>query len=196
MKNNENNGHTQFLNSVSIAEIIRAAKENDENAMLEIIEKFQPLINKYFRRAYYNEDMKSSLELKLIEIIKAEINLNKLRDNDEGTIINYITSSLYHHYLAILRKNMNSDMEIGCENDSLIDLFDKRKFASEGNIEDNLLFEALKDILTEREFECVYYIVFSGYTAEELAKRWNITKQACNQCKKRAFKKVLEYFMK
>ena len=181
----------------NLKNLIRVAKENDENAMLEIIEKFQPLINKYYRSSYYNEDIKSSLELKLIEIIKIEINLNNLRDNNEGTIVNYITSCLYHHYLAVCGKNdMKSKNEIGCENDTLIDLFDARKFASDGKIEDNLLFEALKDILTEREFKCVYYIVFMGYTAEELAKKLNITKQACNQCKKRAFKKIMGYFVK
>ena len=178
----------------NLENLIRAVKENDDNAMLMIIEKFQPIIQKYFKMSYYSEDIKSELELRLIEIVKVEINLDNMKNNNEGTLVNYIASSLYHHYIAVSAKNNKYKLEIGCENETLIDLFDKNKAGSDETIENNFLFEILKDILTEREYECVYYIVFMGYTSEELGEKWNITKQACNQCKKRAFNKILKHF--
>jgi hypothetical protein len=180
----------------SLENLIQAAKENDEGAMLKIIEKFQPIITKYFKMSYYNEDVKSTLHLKLIEIVKVEINFSNMQNNNEGALVNYIASSLHHHYITASAKNDKYKSEIGCEGEALIDLFDANRLYSDEKIEDNLLFETLKDILTEREFECIYYIVFMGHTAEELSKKWNITKQACNQCKKRAFKKALKYFIK
>lgn len=172
----------------NLKELIELAKADDKNAMLEIIEKFRPLIHKYFRKSYYNEDVKSALELKLIEIVK--LKLNKLREQNEGTLINYIASSLYHQYLEIAN---NTKSEIVCEDD-ILGLFGSNRLLSEKNIEDTILFESLKTILTKREFDCVYYIVFMGYTAEELSKKWSITKQACNQCKKRAFHKILKNY--
>jgi len=175
----------------SLKELITLAKANDEGAMLEIIEKFRPLIHKYLRKSYYDEDVKSALELKLIEIVK--LKLDNLREQNEGALIKYIASSLYHQYLELVSKNM-AKKEIISEN-YLINLIDLNQALPENAIEDTVLFESLKSILTEREFACMYYIVFMGYTAEELSKKWNITKQACNQCKKRAFNKIIKNYI-
>lgn len=170
----------------TLKELIELAKADDKNAMLKIIEKFRPLIHKYFKKSYYNEDVKSALELKLIEIVK--LKLDNLRNQNEGTLVKYIASSLYHQYLKIAN---NTKSEIICEED-ILDLFESNRVLSEKYIEDPILFESLKMILTKREFDCIYYIVFMGYTAEELSKKWDITKQACDQCKKRAFNKIIK----
>lgn len=185
------------LNMENLKQLIQSAKENDENAMLEIIEKFRPLINKYFKNSYYNEDVKSALVLKLIEVVKIELKFDSLREQNDGALVNYIVSSLYHQYLGICGKNTTkSNMELTCEDDVLISFIDMNKFYNEQNTEDAILFELLRTILTERELDCVYHIIFMGYTAEELSKKWHITKQACNQCKRRAFDKIRRYYAK
>ena len=181
----------------NLEQLIKLAKENDENAMLDIIEKFQPVINKYFIKSCYNKDVKSALELKLIELIKCEINLDNMRELNEGSLVNYIAASLYHQYIAISsgKNSVKLKLEILCEDNILIDLNESVDFY-DSNIDDRILFESLRGLLTEREFDCVYYIVFEGYTAAELAEYLHISKQACNQCKRRALEKIREFFEK
>jgi DNA-directed RNA polymerase specialized sigma subunit len=184
----------QMPRNAPIAEMIRSAKENDENAMLELVERFRPVINKYFKRSNYDEDVKSELELKLIEVVKIDINFDNLRDKNESALVNYIVSSLYHRYLAVsMNRAAKEKSELVYENDVLSSLPapDNSFFET---TEENILLETLQSILTEREYCCVYAIVFMGYAAEEVAKYLHITKQACNQCKLRAFEKLRKYY--
>lgn len=54
----------------NIDEKIILAQKGDEKAMLEIIDDFSPIINKYTRLLKYDEDCRSELILKLITLIK------------------------------------------------------------------------------------------------------------------------------
>jgi DNA-binding CsgD family transcriptional regulator len=184
----------------NLERLIRAAKGNDERAMLEIIGKFKPLIGKYYAESGYDEDMRSALELKLVEVVKNGIDFEEFRSRSEGAFVNHIVSSLYHEYLAISKKKRKTQThEILCEDDSLMDSIMAENAYTDGNIhdtpiEDGILFEALRSILTEREFDCVYFTTVESYTSEEIAKRLRVTKQAVNQCKLRAYGKIRDYF--
>jgi len=178
----------------SLENLIKLAKDNDENAMLEIIKKFQPVINKYFKKSCYNEDVRSALELKLIEVVKADLNLDNFLEFNDGIFVNYIVSSLSHEYIKIsIKDSKKSHIEMLCEEGLLTSLFDTNVFVYEQKAENTFLFDLLRKILTKREFDCVYNIVFMGYSPEELAEEWDISRQACNQCKKRAFDKIQKY---
>ena len=52
--------------------------------------------------------------------------------------------------------------------------------------------DLLKRVLTPREQLCVELIVIQGCSATEVAKCLGVTKQAVNQCKNRALKKLQE----
>lgn len=58
------------------------------------------------------------------------------------------------------------------------------------DITDNLLIGHLKSVLTKKEFLCVKLIVLDGLTAEVISKKLGVSKQAVNQCKNRALKKL------
>lgn len=66
---------------------------------------------------------------------------------------------------------------------------------TETAMEDSILFETMKTTLTEREKLCVQRIVIEGWTAEALASALGITKQAVNQCKKRALEKLKKIYI-
>ena len=175
--------------------LIRRAKENDENAMLEIIEMFKPLINKKFKESYYNEDVKSELTLKLIEIVKCKINLDKMREVNNNILIKYIAKSIHNHFIHISKKDRATKiLESGEYDEEMLDSFDLKKSLAEIGILDFITFEDLKSLLTKREFDCVYYNVFMGYTVEEISRCLHITRQACNQRKLRAFIKICRYY--
>ena len=179
----------------NLENLIRLAKENDENAMLKIIEKFEPLINKYFKKSQSDEDVKSEIIMKLIKVVKFDLKFDRFQELNDGAIISYIATSLKRHYYAIFDKNNKTlDLELACEDETIITLLDSTKMVNEMDVENMILSEILRTILNEKEYECVYYIVFMGYTAEELSKKLKITKQACNQCKQRAFEKIRLFY--
>ena len=67
------------------------AKNSNENATLEIIDFFKPIIDRHVRQSKYSEDVRSELTL----------HLDKLRCSTDYALINYIKKSLYHCYLHI-----------------------------------------------------------------------------------------------
>jgi DNA-binding CsgD family transcriptional regulator len=173
--------------------LIKKVKENDEIAMVAIIDMFAPCVNKYYKAAQYNEDVRSELNLKLIQLVKHDIMLEQMREVNDATLIKYITSALYHHYISVSKKHrLTKNMEQIYESDES-EMTDIDLSFSDVQI-DTLFFEHLKSLLTAREYECVYGHVYMGYTSEELAKFLCITRQACNQCKQRAFKKLRDYY--
>ena len=174
---------------------IRLAKENDENAMLEIINAFKPLINKYYKDSYHDEDVKSELTLKLIQIVKCDINLDKMRELNNYVLVGYIAKSILHHYMAISNKNRswkNIGLDFG--NEAIVNYSSTNESISEITLSDIVTFNFLKSVLTEKEFDCIYCSVFMGYSSVEIANYLHITRQACNQCKLRAFAKIRKYY--
>lgn len=52
------------------------------------------------------------------------------------------------------------------------------------------MMDFLRRELTNKEWFCVQLIVLQGHTATEVSEKLGITKQAVNQCKNRALKKL------
>ena len=173
-----------------LIDLIKLAKSGDEPAMIEIIEKFKNLINKYVRLMNYDEDCRSELILKLISLVKNEIDIDKLRNCNDGVLVKYISQAIRNHYITISKVNSQiRNFETGYDQEAFVDLLGDRPQSSR-DIEDKLLLNTMQSILTEREFICVYSIVIDGWTAEKVAKKLGITKQAVNQCKLRALNKL------
>ena len=66
-----------------LIDLIKLAKSGDEAAMIEILDRFDNLISKYVRLLNYDEDCRSELVLKLIVLVKNEINIDKMRKDDD-----------------------------------------------------------------------------------------------------------------
>lgn len=85
----------------NIAEKIRLAKTGNEEAMMEILDICNHMIRKYTRLLNYDEDCKSELVLKVISLVKEEINLDKIANTSDGAMINYFSIALRNHYIAL-----------------------------------------------------------------------------------------------
>ena len=174
--------------------LIEQAQNNDNDAMLEIIEAFSPLIAKYSSYMNYDEDFKSEMQLKLIEFILNEFKTENLRDKNNYVIVKYIQTVLHNHYILLSKANRkHNDNEVSYEHDILVDLSDSND-SLQDNTKDLLLHETLKSVLTDREYLCVDLIILQGYTAESVSDKLGISKQAVNQCKKRALKKLKKIY--
>lgn len=127
------------------------AKNSNENATLEIIDFFKPIIDRHVRQSKYSEDVRSELTLHLIEIIKT-LDFDKLRCSTDYALINYIKKSPYHCYLHIsMTEQQRRQKENHYEDDDLIDLL--RADTDAENAEDDILLDLLmKNVLTEKEY--------------------------------------------
>lgn len=169
--------------------LIEIAKGGNQDAMLQIIEKFQPILRKYTHMSNYSEDVYSELVLNLIELVH-KIDLKKFGFINDYVLISYINTALYHSYIRITKRrslNMRNEQLVddisSLEQISLIPSVPN--FAS-----DIVLKDFLVTVLSPREYFCVDSIVFRGETASSVASKLGISRQAVNQSKKRALKKL------
>jgi len=170
--------------------LIKCAKDNDENAMIELIDAFAPLIGKYTRIMNYDEDFRNDMILKLITITKIELDLGKFKELNNYIVLKYIETALYHHYIMLSKQhNSRTSLEMNYEYDVIVDLSDANESMSD-SLHDGLFLDTVQSVLTEREYICVDLMALRGYTTEQVARQLGITKQAVNQCKNRALGKV------
>ena len=117
-----------------------------------------------------------------------------MRSTVDGAIINYINNTLHHYYIALSKAQRRiQDNETAYDHDTFVELLEDDLQYSE-NMDDGIFVETIRKELTNREFVCIWLIVLNGWTADEVAKRLGVTKQAVNQCKKRALEKIKKFY--
>lgn len=176
-----------------LKDLICAAKNDNQLAMLEIIDMFKPAIQKYTRLMKYSEDAHSDIVLTLIELIHA-IDLDKLTCQNDYALINYISKTLYHKYIYISRLNRAlSQVETQYDSEQEIE---RTMYDPSGShfTSDVAILDLLNRELTQRESYCILEIVLRGRLATEVAAELGVTKQAINQCKKRSLEKLKKFF--
>lgn len=157
--------------------------------MLEIVDMFQPVVRKYSRMMNHDEDIASELVLALIELVH-NIRLDKLDAPNDYVLISYIGRSLYHKYIYVSQKRCAVvNCEASYEDDAELERasYDPTIPKFSNDIE---MMDFLRRELTNKEWFCVQLIVLQGHTATEVSEKLGITKQAVNQCKNRALKKL------
>ena len=80
-----------------ICNLISEAKDGNKNSMLEILNKFKPLIKKYSYMMNY-EDAENDLILSMIQLIYDMPNLG-----NDGQAVNYINQSIYNAYIKYIK---------------------------------------------------------------------------------------------
>lgn len=175
---------------MQIAELVQLAHQSSEEAMLELIHRFQPLLKKYASLLQI-EDAYEELQYAFIVLIK-KTDWNKLFNSNDGAYVNYFNKSIYRQYLALQKKtsvyekNFSSYSENGeVYINSLISVEDQYN---------TLIIQELKSILTYKEFQVIYWTCLKGFSAALVAKRYGQSRQNINQIRKRAIKKLQQYF--
>ena len=83
---------------------IREAQQGNQDAMLYLIQKYMPLLNRYSKKLH-QEDAYSELTLAFIELIH-HIRIDRLISGSDGAITNYIAASVKNAYNAYIKKIM------------------------------------------------------------------------------------------
>lgn len=167
---------------------IRNAQKQNEEAMIGLIKKFNPLFIKYARKLNY-EDAYEDIILCYIELIKS-IDINKLISQKDETIVSYINISIINFYNKKVRKLIEKKQEI-----VLSDLTKEQTYYTESLSakvdKTNIFIEyGIRDLLNENEYKIIYLVYMEGYTTAEIARILNKSRQAVNQLKQRALKKL------
>lgn len=169
--------------------LIDKAQENDNEALMELIDKFQPLIRKYSLKLNY-EDAYEDLILWFIELVKTY----KLADLREEVIVSYINVSIKNYYNKKIGKLIENKREfLWSEMKEEVSYYAEKLLATDD--EKDLFMELqLKEVLNDSEYQIIYRIYIEGYSTAEIARLMKKTRQAVNQKKQRAIKKIKKFY--
>ena len=159
----------------------------DEQAYLELLHKFEKALKKYSRLLNY-EDSFFDMQLFFFELMMS-MKQKTISYTNDGAAVNYIISSIKHHYIYLAKK-LSEAKEIRFSDLSEEQLFFVEQIASTEDKTDISAYFPTVGKLTKRETIIVYKLLIEGYSVKELAQECKISRQAVNQAKLRALKKI------
>lgn len=169
-------------------ELIFRSQSGDKNATLELIEKFNPLLKKYAFRLFY-DDAYNDLLADFVELLR-NIKMENVHSKNEGSMVSYINKSIQSSYIkesVAVKKFRRFIPESEFKEEELYSLeaasaINDTYFAYE--------FPGIEKVLTKSETDVVKMIYLNGYSVCEAAQRLGTSRQAVNQMKNRALKKL------
>ena len=177
--------------AIPLNDCIHFAQNNDQDAMLKLIQKFSPLLKKYGRKLVY-EDAAEELVLDFIELMHS-INLSQLNNHTDGALVNYISRAMYHCYVKRIAVRIDATPDIV----SLEELpMEQLKLLSVDPYEDSSVSFCFPAACLSTKEELVIRAVYDyGYTATSLARTLRVSKQNINQIKWCAIKKLQKTYV-
>ncbi|MGB8455993.1 MAG: sigma-70 family RNA polymerase sigma factor [Anaerocolumna sp.] len=175
-----------------IDDIIKIQR-GDNDSTLKLIEKFNPILKKYAYSLYY-EDAYDDLLVDFIELL-FNISIKKIQNKEDGCIISYLTTSIHNSYIKKLIK-IKQMLNFTIYSDlTEKELYYIDSITATNDTYINTDFDLLRKILTNPEFIIIKKIFYDGYSVTETANAIGITRQAVNQMKNRALKKLKKIFV-
>lgn len=154
--------------------------QDDSGAMLELINQFTPLIRKYsFLLLLDFDDAISELTAEFIRIIKDFP--GKQEFSSDMFVLSYINKAVRHAYIAISKKQAHFNLLYSSEYTHF----------EQGYEPQNILWlEDLLSVLTKNQKKVIILKYLYDYSDIEIAQNLNVSRQAVNQIKNRAFQKL------
>ncbi len=173
-------------------DIIIKSQGGDGNATLMLIEKFSPLLKKYAFKLSY-EDAYNDLLLDFIELLH-NMQIENIHNKSEGSMVSYICTSVHSSYIKKLIevKRLRNILLYSDLNDN--ELYYIEAISATNDIYQEYELSFIKKILTKQELSVISMIYFTGYTVTEIANFYGTSRQAVNQMKNRALKKLRNTF--
>jgi RNA polymerase sigma factor, sigma-70 family len=174
------------------ADFIAQSQSGNTEATLALIEQFKPLLHKYVRALNY-EDAYSDLVTEFI-ILLHNMRVNNLTNKSDGAIVSYICISMRSFYikLSIAQRKSKTVIPFAAMNENIVYGLDNNLSQHDLYFKDDL--SEIEKSLTNREFVIIKLIFMNNFTVSEAATRLHLSRQAVNQAKKRALKKLFKYY--
>lgn len=176
-----------------IIEEVYKIQRGDNTATLKLIEKFKPIIKKYAHSLSY-EDAYDDLLVDFIELLST-LKADKLQNKNDGCLVAYLTTSIHNSYIKkLIRVKQLRNFTIYSElSENELYYIDSLTATMDTYI--NTDYDLLRELLTNQEFNVIKMLFYEGYTVAETAGAIGITRQAVNQMKNRALKKLKNIFV-
>lgn len=164
---------------------ILQARKKDTDAMLYLIQKFYPLLLKY-SSMIHEEDSLSEIILFFLELLH-HIPSQLLQPQLEGKLVNYIVVSIRNYPIHKRKERalLHRTFSTGFQN-----WYPKYSEPCSYDNHDQLLFDIIKEPLSNTEYEVIVAIYFYQYSVSQVALFRHISRQAVNQTRIRALKKL------
>lgn len=169
-------------------DIIVKSQGGDGDATLILIEKFNPLLKKYAYKLSY-EDAYNDLLVDFIELLH-NMKIENIHNKSEGGIVSYICTSVHSSYVKRLIevKRLQNLLLYSDLNEN--ELYYIESISSTIDVYHDNELSFIKKILTKQELTVIGMIYFTGYTVTEISNFCGTSRQAVNQMKNRALKKL------
>ena len=170
-----------------VRQIIFDIKSGNKDEFELLMDMFMPLINKYVKYLYKddNDDVKAELFMALYDAI-----LKMKYCDNEAKSIAYIKKSLKLKYLELYHKSKQYHEHMELIEDTFME-----KYSMDKNLFQEIeIHNDLKKIIEKynnQTYEILYFIVFEELTDTQIAKKFKITRQYVNR-KRRELIKLLQ----
>lgn len=171
-----------------IIDDICSGQRGDQQAMLNLVRKFSPALKKYAKRLG-TEDGYYDLEAEFLEII-LHLDCSRLRETGDGAMVKYLSRSIYHAYVKLLRYLVDTKIPTVSVDELTDSILYQNDLICETS-QTKLYVPAA--LLTPQEADVFRQICILGYSAAELARKYDVSRQSINQAKQRALAKLRRY---
>nr|DAS01704.1 MAG TPA: DNA directed RNA polymerase subunit [Caudoviricetes sp.] len=185
------------MESQEVLELIREAKKGNKKAIETLIERYLNTIRKinhkwgntddgfqegvlgvYQAIKTYDENYNTKFMTHLYFYVEAKI--RKYIDKERYRVPQYVIESIKKGEQERVYFSGIEDLEIGDENIKI------------DNLENKVLVENLLNCCTKKERQILDLLFFKGYSGEEIAKKFGMSRQWVHSMKHRAFEKIRE----
>jgi RNA polymerase sigma factor (sigma-70 family) len=169
-------------------QLVKKVQLKDKNALMELIQKFSPLMKKYSRKLNY-DGAESDLIIGFIEILN-KVPLEKTNMKNNKYILGYINTAVKNKFIALSKHNcsiLNNEVELN------LDITGEYK---ENSIENKLILKAALLSLPKYQRKIIVEEFCKDKTESELSKELKVSRQAINKTKNTALNNIKRYLIK
>lgn len=164
-----------------LGELVKLYKNGEKDVLVEIVDIFRPIINKYKRNSYY-EDMDNELIVFIITVLnKMPIKEDLL--NNEKYLFSYILKSLKNKYMRVNQKNYlryKSEL-LSC---------DALDYQGHESLQSDVEFQDMIKHLSIREKDVLNKKYLYNLNESDIARELNTSRQYINKVHKNALNKL------
>lgn len=169
-------------------DIIEKSQSGNVDATLMLIEKFNPLLKKYAYKLSY-DDAYNDLLIDFIELLH-NMKIENIHNKSEGSVISYICTSVHSSYIKRLIEVKRLRNLLLYSDLSENELYHVESISATNDVYQDYELSFIQKKLTKQELSVISMIYFTGYTVTEIANFYDTSRQAVNQMKNRALKKL------
>lgn len=174
----------------SLYSIIESYQNGNAEAVLEILQKFDPLIKHYSNKFDHDrEDVYADLRLELICMLK-RIKLSDLSCFSDGVIVQYIQRTIKNKYIAISKKNAAQRCCTAIDDLNDYEKAHYERKSSTNDVYSSILLSDLYRSLNQNEILILNELYVKGRSVSEIGQILGKSRQAINQTKNHALEKL------